>query len=75
MLLFIHRNSSKGFFNDESREVFVLFDFSEDLYGQTIETELVAFLRPEEKFDGLDAMIAQIHEDERAARALLLPEL
>ena len=52
-----------------------LFDFSEDLYGQTIETELVAFLRPEEKFDGLDAMITQIHEDERAARALLLPEL
>ena len=52
-----------------------LLDFDDDLYGQTIETELVAFLRPEEKFDGLDAMIAQIHEDERAARALLLPEL
>lgn len=52
-----------------------LFDFSEDLYGQTIETQLVAFLRPEEKFAGLDAMVAQIYEDERAARALLLPDL
>ncbi len=50
-----------------------LFDFDEDLYGQVIETELVAFLRPEMKFDSLDALIAQIGADAAKARALLLP--
>jgi riboflavin kinase/FMN adenylyltransferase len=50
-----------------------LFDFDEDLYGQTIETELVAFLRPELKFDDLDALTAQIRADADQARALLLP--
>jgi riboflavin kinase/FMN adenylyltransferase len=52
-----------------------LFDFNEDLYGQTIETELVAFLRPEVKFDGLDALVAQIAADADHARRLLLPDL
>ena len=51
-----------------------LFDFNEDLYGQTIETELVAFLRPEVKFDGLDALVAQIAADADDARRLLLPD-
>ncbi|GAA0653609.1 bifunctional riboflavin kinase/FAD synthetase [Brevundimonas lenta] len=48
-----------------------LFDFSGDLYGQTIETELVAFLRGELKFDGLDALKVQIDADADAARATL----
>ncbi|HEY4032280.1 MAG TPA: riboflavin biosynthesis protein RibF [Caulobacteraceae bacterium] len=52
-----------------------LFDFDEDLYGQTIETELVAFLRPEAKFDSLDELIRVIGEDAAAARAMLCPEL
>ncbi len=51
-----------------------LFDFDEDLYGQTVETQLVAYLRPEEKFDSLEALTAQVMEDGRAARALLIPE-
>ena len=51
-----------------------LFDFDEDLYGQTIETELVAFIRPEAKFDGLDELIAQIGADAAKARAILTPE-
>jgi len=50
-----------------------LFDFDEDLYGQTIETELIAFLRPELKFDGLDALVAQVMVDADQARALLMP--
>jgi riboflavin kinase/FMN adenylyltransferase len=49
-----------------------LFDFEEDLYGQTIETELVAFLRPEAKFETLDALVAQIGIDADQARALLM---
>lgn len=48
-----------------------LLDFDESLYGQTIETELVAFLRGEMKFDGLDALKVQIEADAAAARALL----
>lgn len=48
-----------------------LFDFDEDLYDQTIETDLIAFLRPEEKFAGLDAMAAQVMRDAAQARALL----
>jgi riboflavin kinase/FMN adenylyltransferase len=49
-----------------------LFDFNEDLYGQTVETELVAFLRGEMKFDGLEALKVQIGKDAEAARAALL---
>lgn len=52
-----------------------LFDFDEDIYDQVIETELIAFLRPEEKFDGLETLTAQVMEDARQARALLLPQL
>jgi riboflavin kinase / FMN adenylyltransferase len=48
-----------------------LFDFDEDLYGQTLETQLIAFLRPEEKFSSIEAMVEQIHEDERQARGIL----
>ncbi len=48
-----------------------LFDFDGDLYGRTIETELVAFLRPEMSFDGLDALKAQIAADADAARRAL----
>jgi riboflavin kinase/FMN adenylyltransferase len=48
-----------------------LFDFSGDLYGQTVETELVAFLRSEMAFDTLDALKAQIDRDANAARAAL----
>jgi len=50
-----------------------LFDFDEDLYGQIIETDLIAFLRPELKFDSLELMIQQIRQDEQAARAIVAP--
>lgn len=50
-----------------------LFDFDEDLYGQVIETDLIAFLRPELKFDSLELMIQQIRRDEQAARAIVAP--
>jgi len=52
-----------------------LFDFDEDIYDQVIETQLIAFLRPELKFDGLDAMTAQVMKDAQAARDLLAPPL
>lgn len=48
-----------------------LFDFDEDLYDQVVETELVAFLRPEAKFDSLQAMTAQVLRDAARAREVL----
>jgi riboflavin kinase/FMN adenylyltransferase len=48
-----------------------LFDFKGDLYGTTLSVALVAFLRPEEKFDGLDALIAQMDADSARAREIL----
>ncbi|MDB5425317.1 MAG: ribF [Phenylobacterium sp.] len=51
-----------------------LSDFDEDIYDQVIETDLVAFLRPEEKFESLEAMAAQVMRDAKAARDLLTPD-
>ncbi|MCC5778523.1 bifunctional riboflavin kinase/FAD synthetase [Nitratireductor sp. B36] len=48
-----------------------LFDFDGDLYGETCSVSLFSFLRGEEKFDGLDALVAQMKRDEAEARALL----
>jgi riboflavin kinase/FMN adenylyltransferase len=50
-----------------------LFDFDEDLYGQVIETQLIAFLRPELKFDSIELMVEQIRRDEAQARAIVAP--
>ena len=47
------------------------FDFDEDLYGQTIQVELHAFIRPEAKFDNLDALTAQMGRDCAEAKAIL----
>ena len=48
----------------------VLFDFSGDLYGQTIEVAFVGFIRGEEKFDSVEALVARMNEDSRIARAV-----
>ncbi len=47
------------------------FDYAGDLYGRTIEVELIDFLRPEAKFDGLDALKVQMAADCTRARAIL----
>ena len=49
----------------------VLFDFDGDLYGRTIEVALHAYLRPEMKFDNVDALKAQMDADAAEARRLL----
>lgn len=51
-------------------EVFV-FDFAGDLYGATLEVAFRGFIRGEEKFASLDALKAQIKQDEATARAML----
>jgi riboflavin kinase/FMN adenylyltransferase len=48
-----------------------LFDFHGDLYGRRLAVELVDFLRPERKFEGIEALKAQIAADATAAKAAL----
>lgn len=48
-----------------------LFDFSGDLYGKHLRVQLVERLRDERKFDGLDALKAQIAQDCEKAREIL----
>jgi riboflavin kinase/FMN adenylyltransferase len=48
-----------------------LLDFTGDLYGRTLRVALVGYLRGERKFEGLDALKAQIAEDARRAREIL----
>jgi riboflavin kinase/FMN adenylyltransferase len=49
-----------------------LFDWSGDLYGQEVEVALHHYLRPEQRFEGLEALVAQMKADEAEARRLLL---
>jgi riboflavin kinase/FMN adenylyltransferase len=47
------------------------FDFSGDLYGQAIEVELISFIRDERRFDGIEALKAQMDADCTEARRRL----
>ncbi|WP_259782288.1 bifunctional riboflavin kinase/FAD synthetase [Aestuariispira ectoiniformans] len=48
-----------------------IFDFDQDLYGKVVRVALIEFIRPEQKFDGLEALKAQIEEDCHVARRIL----
>jgi len=48
-----------------------LFDFKQDIYGQRIHIYFEHFIRPEQKFDGLTALVAQIKQDSDTAKNLL----
>ncbi|WP_394195878.1 bifunctional riboflavin kinase/FAD synthetase [Litoreibacter albidus] len=48
-----------------------LFDFKGDLYGETLSVALVDYLRGEEKFDSLEALITQMDADCDRARSIL----
>jgi riboflavin kinase/FMN adenylyltransferase len=45
-----------------------LLDFDREVYGSIITVELLERLRPEQRFDGPDALVAQIHRDIDATR-------
>ena len=55
----------------ESRLEVNIFDFAGDLYGQELAVALHAFLRPEQKFSGLDELKARIAADVILARQIL----
>ncbi|GAB4042094.1 bifunctional riboflavin kinase/FAD synthetase [Spirosoma jeollabukense] len=48
-----------------------IFDFDKDIYGEHLTLKFREFLRPEQKFDGLPALVAQLKIDEEAARDVL----
>ena len=52
-------------------EVYVM-DFSDDLYGKTIDVEFIKKVRDQEKFDGLEALITQIKRDVEDCRQVLV---
>lgn len=55
----------------ESRLEVNLFDFSGDIYGTEITVALIAYIRPEIRFSGLDQLKAQIAADAAEARRIL----
>jgi riboflavin kinase / FMN adenylyltransferase len=48
-----------------------LFDFSGNLYGKTLVVYFLDRIRDEKKFDNLDQLVQQIHQDKKAALNLL----
>lgn len=48
-----------------------LFDFSGDIYGQTLSVALICHIRGQEVFSGLDELIAAMDRDSRKAREAL----
>ncbi|MFD2572983.1 bifunctional riboflavin kinase/FAD synthetase [Spirosoma soli] len=48
-----------------------IFDFDKDIYGEHLTLKFREFLRPEQKFDGLPALVAQLKRDEESARQVL----
>ncbi|PWK59504.1 bifunctional riboflavin kinase/FAD synthetase [Roseicyclus mahoneyensis] len=75
-----HRGTYQGVANLGIRPMFeratpnletFLFDFKGDLYGRPLSVGLVAWLRGEMKFDGLDALIVQMDRDSTQAREAL----
>ena len=55
---------------EEYLETFI-FDWEGDLYDRTIEIGLIAYLRPEAKFESVEALVEQMRKDEAEARRLL----
>jgi riboflavin kinase/FMN adenylyltransferase len=56
--------------NKPNLETFI-FDFKGDLYGTPVSVGLVEYLRGEEKFDSLEALITQMDADSLRARSIL----
>lgn len=56
----------------QSRTIEVhLFDFNQDIYGEHLDIQVTAYLRPEMKFAGIEALVQQLHADKKEAQRLL----
>ncbi len=49
-----------------------LLDFDHEIYGKDVEVRFVRYLRPEQKFENLDALVRQIEFDVQQARQLCI---
>ncbi|MCR8722942.1 bifunctional riboflavin kinase/FAD synthetase [Frigidibacter sp. ROC022] len=56
--------------NSANLESFI-FDFAGDLYDEHLSVALIEYLRPEARFDSLDALVAQMDADCARARSIL----
>lgn len=48
-----------------------IFDFDSDIYGETLKVEIINYIRPEQKFNGIEALKEQILKDKTTAKAIL----
>jgi len=55
--------------NERILEIYLL-DFERDIYGKDIEVRFIRYLRPEKKFENIDALVRQIEFDVKEARKL-----
>jgi len=55
--------------SDRTLEIYLL-DFDRDIYGKDLELRFVRYLRREEKFESVDALVQQIERDVQQAREL-----
>jgi riboflavin kinase/FMN adenylyltransferase len=63
-------------FGDETVAIEVhLFDADADLYDRPVRIDILTRLRDTRRFDGAEALVAQLHEDEKQARAALTQPL
>ncbi len=45
-----------------------IFDFSEDIYGEQVQVSFLKHVRPEQKFDSLEALKVQMEKDIQYAK-------
>ena len=64
-----YRPTVSGERSERVLEIYLL-DFNRDIYGENVEVRFVRYLRPERKFDNLEALVRQIDADVQQAREL-----
>jgi len=48
----------------------LILDFNDDIYGEELRVEFIQCLRPEQKFDGVQALTQQIEKDKLITRRI-----
>lgn len=56
---------------EKTAEPWLLHDFKDNFYGQTLRLLVCGYLRPEANFTTLDALVKRIHEDAEVTKTAL----